>query len=81
MDRQEILDLYDWADGTCFRHPSRGAVPTAVVGVIHPRSDGDHEVRACKECVIAMEDIRREESARTGTEYQPGPHSRGRGVA
>lgn len=81
MNRQEILDLYDWADGVCFRHPSRGAVPTAVVGVIHPRSDGTRDVRACEDCVIAMEDIRREESARTRSEYQPGPHPQGRGAA
>ena len=72
MDRQQILDLYDWAPGTCFRHPSKGEVPTAVVGTIHPQACGEREVRGCAECVIAMEDIRREEAARTGSEYRPG---------
>lgn len=72
MDRQEILDLYEWANGACFRHPGKGEVPTAVVGVIHPREDGEREVRACAECVLTMEDIRREEAARTGSEYEPG---------
>jgi hypothetical protein len=72
MDRQQILDLYQWADGVCFRHPSRGEVPTAVVGVVHPREDGEREVRGCKECVLMMEDIRREEAARSGREYEPG---------
>jgi len=72
MDRQQILDLYDWAPGACFRHPGKGVVPTAVVGVIHPRVDGERAVRACVDCVIAMEDIRREEAARTGSEYRPG---------
>jgi len=72
MDRQEILDLYEWAPGTCFRHPERGEVPTAVVGVVHPRGDGEKEVRACADCVIAIEDMRREEAARTGSEYRPG---------
>jgi hypothetical protein len=73
MDRQELLDLYDWDDGICFRHPSRGTVPTAVVGVIHPRADGEREVRACADCVVVMEDIRREEAARSGSDYRPGP--------
>lgn len=72
MDRQQILDLYDWAPGTCFRHPSRGTVPTTVVGVIHPQAEGEREVRGCADCVVAIEDMRREEAARTGGEYRPG---------
>jgi len=72
MDREQILDLYDWADGTCFRHPSRGVVPTVVVGVVHPRSDGEREIRGCADCVVALEDIRREQAARLGVEYRPG---------
>lgn len=72
MERQQILDLYQWAPGICFRHPAKGEVPTAVVGVIHPRVDGEKEVRACADCVIGMEDIRREEAARSGSEYRPG---------
>lgn len=72
MDRQQILNLYDWRDGTCFRHPCKGTVPTAVVGVIHPHADGEYEVRGCADCVIAMEDIRREDAAREGYDYEPG---------
>lgn len=72
MDRQQILDLYDWAPGICFRHPSKGEVPTAVVGVIHPEASGECEVRGCADCVMAMEDIRREAAARAGSEYRPG---------
>jgi hypothetical protein len=72
MDREQILDLYEWQQGTCFRHPGRGHVPTAVVGVIRPRASDEREVRACADCVIAMEDIRREEAARTGSDYEPG---------
>lgn len=72
MDRQQILDLYEWQPGICFRHPAKGTVATAVVGVIHPRGDGEHEVRACADCVVGMEDIRREEAARSGGEYEPG---------
>lgn len=72
MEQQQILDLYEWAPGICFRHPQKGGVQTTVVGVIHPREDGEREVRACAECVIAIEDMRREEAARSGSEYQPG---------
>jgi len=72
MERQQILDLYDWADGVCFRHPGKGEVPTAAVGVIHPREDDEREVRACADCVLAMEDMRREEAARSGSGYEPG---------
>jgi len=72
MTPQQILDLYEWADGVCFRHPGRGIVSTAAVGVVHPREDGEYEVRGCPDCVMTMEDIRREEAARSGSEYVPG---------
>lgn len=72
MDRQQLLDLYEWEPGVCFRHPGKGEVPTAVVGVIHPRADSEKLVRACVDCVIAIEDMRREEAARSGGEYEPG---------
>lgn len=72
MNRQQILDLYTWRDGVCFRHPGKGRVPTAVVGAIHPREEGEHEVRGCEECVVAIEDERREMAARSGSEYEPG---------
>lgn len=72
MDRQQILDLYQWEPGVCFRHPDKGELPTAVVGAIHPRADGEREVRGCADCVIAMEATRREEAARSGSEYEPG---------
>lgn len=72
MDRHQILDLYSWSPGVCFRHPGKGEVPTAVVGVIHPREDDEREVRACADCVVGMEDIRREDAARSGSKYEPG---------
>jgi len=72
MNRQQILDLYDWQPGVCFRHPGKGEVPTALVKKLHPRGDGEHEVRACEQCVIAIEDVRREMAAREGTPYTPG---------
>jgi hypothetical protein len=72
MNQQQILALYEWRTGVCFRHPGQGEVPTAVVGVIHPPAEGEHEVRACRGCVIAIEDMKREEAARAGVEYVPG---------
>lgn len=72
MDRQQIIDLYEWSTGVCFRHPARGKVATTVVGAIHPQPDATHEVRACVECVVNMEDIRREDAARSGGQYEPG---------
>ena len=72
MERQQILDLYDWANGVCFRHPGKGSVSTVVVGVIHPREEDEREVRACVDCVLMMEDMRREEAARSGSVYEPG---------
>jgi hypothetical protein len=72
MDREQILDLYEWSDGVCFRHPGAGIVDTIVVKKLHPRDDGEREVRACRDCVIAMEGIRREAAARSESEYEPG---------
>ena len=72
MNRQQILDLYDWAPGVCFRHPDRGEVPTTLARVLHPRDDGEFELRACEDCVIAIEDAKRETAARSGSEYEPG---------
>ncbi|MEH0417769.1 hypothetical protein [Streptomyces sp. B21-083] len=72
MDRQHILDLYEWRPAICFRHPGRGVIDTTVVKTIHPRDDDDREVRACQECVMAMEDMQREAAARSGSDYEPG---------
>ena len=72
MNRQQILDLYAWEPGVCFRHPAEGEQLTTAVGAIHPRDDGRREVRACERCVVAMEDIRREGAVRAGRQYEPG---------
>lgn len=72
MDRDEIRNHYTWAPGTCFQHPTQGTVDTTVVKRICPRDDGEHEIRACRDCVIAMEGTRREAAHRLGSEYAPG---------
>jgi hypothetical protein len=72
MDRQQILSLYEWRLGVCFRHPCKGEVPTAHVKTIHPRVGDDEEIRACEECVIEMEQELWATAAREGVRYEPG---------
>lgn len=72
MDDEGILSLYDWAPNICFRHPARGTVDTTLVKTIQPRIDGEKEIRACRDCVLAMEAIRQDTARRSGGEYEPG---------
>ena len=72
MERQQILDLYEWAPGSCFRHPSKGEVATAHVETIHPASGGLQDIRACEACVLAMEARRLVLAERRREPYFPG---------
>jgi hypothetical protein len=72
MERQEIFDLYDWEPGVCFRHPSKGEVPTTHVKTIRPTAGGLQDVRACRECVVDMEETREKAALRRGEPYKPG---------
>ncbi|MGW4784256.1 hypothetical protein [Streptomyces sp. NPDC004230] len=73
MDDQQILKLYDWSDaGICFRHPGKGRVPTTPIWTVRPAAGGVRDVRACEECVIAIEDMRRRTAERMGRKYEPG---------
>ncbi|MFI9344897.1 hypothetical protein ACIG0D_27080 [Streptomyces sp. NPDC052773] len=72
MKRQQILDLYEWSPGVCFRHPGRGELPTAHVKTIRPPAGGLQDVRACAECVLRMEEQRKAAAERDGTSYRPG---------
>lgn len=72
MDRQQILDLYQWSKGVCFRHPSKGEVPTAHVKTIRPPAGGMQDVRACRECVVDIEEAREKVACREGRPYMPG---------
>jgi hypothetical protein len=58
MDRTQILDLYEWRTGICFRHPAKGEVPTAHIETIRPAGGGIQDVRACQDCVIEMAEQR-----------------------
>jgi hypothetical protein len=72
MDRDQILDLYEWEPGVCFRHPVKGEVPTAHVETIRPAAGGLQDVRACRECVVAIEEARARAAHRKGQPYEPG---------
>ena len=72
MDRQQILNLYQWQPGICFRHHARGEVLTARVKTIHPRCGHEEEVRACQDCVLEMEQERWAAAGRLGVDYEPG---------
>ena len=72
MDREQILALYQWAPGTCFRHPATGETDTTLVEVIHPRAAADKEVRACRDCLLALEEIRRRAAEQACVPYSPG---------
>lgn len=72
MERQNrTLDLYEWTSGTCFRHPAQGEVSTALVALIVLPDREGHEVRACVDCVIALEDMKRESGSRSAGNCQP----------
>ncbi|WP_428956264.1 hypothetical protein [Streptomyces sp. cg35] len=72
MDRQQILSLYEWSPGVCFRHPAKGEQSTTVVKQLRIDGEDVHDVRACVDCLFAMEEMRREAAAREGREYEPG---------
>ncbi|MGW6289428.1 hypothetical protein [Streptomyces sp. NPDC055107] len=72
MDPQQILGLYSWELGPCFRHPAEGLMETTVVVKLHPRSGPAEPVRACRRCVLSMEDERRQFAREAGYDYEPG---------
>lgn len=71
MNRQ-ILDLYTWETGVCFRHPGEGRQPTAYLRTIHPAAGGAEELRACRGCVVALEAEKCRAAERAGIHYRPG---------
>ncbi len=71
MNSEEILDLYEWAPGTCF-HCARRQVDTTVVGLLHPASSPPQQVRACRGCLLVLESERLLAATRSGTLYEPG---------
>lgn len=72
MNRQQILDLYQWAPGICFRHPAKGEQSTTVVQHVHPRVGPEEDVRACADCVAELEQQRWVAARQEGIPYRPG---------
>lgn len=72
MKSEEILALYEWKPGACFRHSVAGEVETTVVRTLRPRANGDYPVRACRVCVLAIEAAREEAAHLAGRKYTPG---------
>lgn len=72
MEREDLLSLYDWAPGMCFRHPLRGEIDTARIETLHPRSAPALEIRACRDCILDLECDRSLAARRAGLSYIPG---------
>lgn len=70
-ERDEILALYDWSAGGCFRCATVDT-PTTLIDAINTRCGDSYEVRACQQCVLAIEEERSTYAARTGGSYTPG---------
>lgn len=71
MEAEDVLNLYEWAPGTCFQC-ARTDVDTTVVAVLRPVSSPEQVVRACRNCLLVMEEERRVAAARRGVPYEPG---------
>lgn len=72
MDDEQILKLYRWNDGICFRHPGKGQVPTTHLWTVHPPAGGIQDVRGCEECVVSIERQRERAAEHEGRAYIAG---------
>lgn len=67
----DVLALYPWQPGDCFRCAREG-VDTTEVDEITPRSGEPVALRACQRCVIILERARARSAQRAGGTYTPG---------
>lgn len=72
MTSEEVLALYSWSAGTCFRHPEQGEQRTTHLATLHPRTGAQVDIRGCEACVVRLEAERRRVAERDGAPYQPG---------
>lgn len=71
MDDEEILSLYRWATGPCFRCAHTDLDTTRIRQIDTPI--GVHyDVRACRACILDLEAERQRRAARANGEYTPG---------
>lgn len=68
---EEILGLYKWQTGDCFRC-ARAGVDVTPIGEIDTPIGDCYSIAACRCCVLNLERERRFHAARTGEEYVPG---------
>lgn len=71
MKPDAILALYEWEIGSCFRCAFRDVYTTPLDEIVTPSGD-TYEIRACGECVLALERERYFYARRRGLEYRPG---------
>lgn len=71
MKPDAILALYEWQMGHCFRCAFRDVYTTPLDTIVTPSGD-TYEIRACGECVLALERERYCYAERRGLEYRPG---------
>jgi hypothetical protein len=72
MSRLQILSLYTWNLGRCFRCPDVGPQATAMVKELRTRMGSVEPIRACADCVLSMEEERRRAAEVVGAAYEPG---------
>lgn len=71
MDRGEVLALYEWAPGNCFRCAQTDVPTTRICQLDTPIGDC-YELCACERCILELEEERRRYADRHGSEYEPG---------
>lgn len=71
MDDEEILSLYEWTNGTCFRC-ARTDLDTTRIRQIDTPIGVHYDVRACRDCILDLEAQRKRHAERTGHKYVPG---------
>lgn len=67
----EVLGLYPWRTGSCFRC-ARTGLPTTRVAVVEFGPDDTYDVRSCADCMLDLEEMHRQAVERDGGIYQPG---------
>lgn len=71
MTPNEILTLYKWTLGDCFRCAMTDLYVARIDSITTPAGD-EYTLQACGSCVLIMEEERRRYAERRGDRYVPG---------
>lgn len=71
MTDSEILSLYSWTTGSCFRC-ARQDLDTTRIREIDTPIGVPYDVRACRTCILDLEADQQHRAARAGALYTPG---------